>query len=119
MTERILTMTDCLFCKIAAGEIPSDFLYQDEQVVAFRDIEPQAPVHFLVIPREHIESAACISAENAPVIAHAFQVIAKLAEELGLNGFRVVSNAGSSAGQTVPHLHFHVLSGRDMSWPPG
>ena len=112
-------MADCLFCKIAAGEIPSDCLYQDEQVYAFRDIAPQAPTHFLVIPKEHIESAACITPENSKVIAHAFEVIARLAGELGLDGFRVVSNVGESAGQTVRHLHFHVLSGRDMTWPPG
>ena len=112
-------MADCLFCKIAAGEIPSDCLYQDEQVYVFRDIDPQAPTHFLVIPREHIASAACVTPNNSQVIAHAFAVIAKLAKELGLEGFRIVSNVGESAGQTVQHLHFHVLSGRDMTWPPG
>ncbi len=112
-------MEDCLFCKIAAGEIPSDCLYQDELVYAFKDIAPQAPVHFLVIPREHIESAAAIGKENSAVVAHAFEVIARLAREQGLEGFRVVSNVGESAGQTVHHLHFHVLCGRDMTWPPG
>ena len=112
-------MADCLFCKIAAGEIPSDCLYQDEQVFVFRDIDPQAPTHFLVIPREHIASAACIGAENSRLVAHAFEVIAKLAEELKLDGFRIVSNVGENAGQSVNHLHFHVLSGRDMTWPPG
>ena len=112
-------MKDCLFCKIAAGEIPSDCLYQDEQVYVFKDIAPQTPVHFLVIPREHIDSAACIDEGNASVVAHAFAVIARLAKEQGLDGFRVVSNVGESAGQTVKHLHFHVLSGRDMTWPPG
>ncbi len=112
-------MTDCLFCKIAAGEIPSDCLYQDEKVYVFRDIDPQAPEHFLVIPREHIESAACITPDNSHLIAHAFEVITKMAADLGLESFRIVSNAGESAGQSVPHLHFHVLSGRDMTWPPG
>ena len=114
-------MSDCLFCKIAAGEIPSSCVYADEQIYAFRDIDPQAPTHFLVIPRAHIESAAAIDAENSAVVAHAFEVIARLAEELGLkkDGFRIVSNCGASAGQTVPHLHFHVLAGRDMTWPPG
>ncbi len=112
-------MEDCLFCKIAAGEIPSDCLYQDDLVYAFKDIAPQAPVHFLVIPREHIDSAAAIGEENSAVVAHAFEVIARLAREQGLEGFRVVSNVGESAGQTVHHLHFHVLSGRDMTWPPG
>ena len=112
-------MADCLFCKIAAGEIPSDCLYQDEQVYVFRDIDPQAPTHFLAIPRAHIDSAACITGENSAVVAHIFEVVAKLARELGLDGFRIVSNVGESAGQTVKHLHFHVLSGRDMTWPPG
>lgn len=112
-------MSDCLFCKIAAGEIPSTCLYEDELVYAFKDIDPQAPVHFLVIPRAHITSAACIDGDNSAVVARAFEVIAKLAKELGLDGFRVVSNVGASAGQSVFHLHFHVLSGRDMTWPPG
>ncbi|MBR5113928.1 MAG: histidine triad nucleotide-binding protein [Oscillospiraceae bacterium] len=113
-------MSDCLFCKIAAGEIPSDCVYSDELVYAFNDIDPQAPRHFLVIPREHIRSCAEVSAENSAVVAHIFEVIAKLAAELGFkDGFRVVSNCGASAGQSVEHLHFHVLSGRDMTWPPG
>ena len=112
-------MNDCLFCKIAAGEIPSACLYEDELIYVFKDIEPQAPVHFLVIPREHIDSAACSTGEKSEVVAHAFEIIAKLAEEQGLDGFRVVSNVGESAGQSVRHLHFHVLSGRDMTWPPG
>lgn len=112
-------MDDCLFCKIAAGEIPSDCLYEDDVVYAFRDIAPQAPVHFLVIPKAHIGSAAEITAENSAVIAHAFEVIAQLAKEHCAEGFRIVSNVGESAGQSVPHLHFHVLSGRDMTWPPG
>ena len=112
-------MSDCLFCKIAAGEIPSDCLWQDDLVYVFKDIAPQAPVHFLVIPRAHIDSAACIDGENSGVVAHAFEVIARLAREQGLEGFRVVSNVGESAGQSVKHLHFHVLSGRDLTWPPG
>ena len=110
---------DCLFCAIAKGEIPSKKVYEDEKILAFHDIDPQAPTHFLVIPKAHIDSAACITPENSPVIAHAFEVIARLAKELGLEGFRVVSNVGESAGQSVRHLHFHVLSGRDMTWPPG
>ena len=112
-------MSDCLFCKIAAGEIPSDCLYQDDQIFVFRDIDPQAPVHFLVIPKEHIASAACINKTNSGLIAHAFEVIANLAERMELDGFRIVSNVGERAGQSVQHLHFHVLSGRDMTWPPG
>ncbi len=112
-------MKDCLFCRIAAGEIPSDCLYQDELVYVFKDIAPQAPVHFLVIPKEHMDSAAAVDETNSAVVARAFEVIARLAREQGLEGFRVVSNVGESAGQSVRHLHFHVLSGRDMTWPPG
>ena len=112
-------MEDCLFCKIAAGDIPSECLYQDDRVFVFKDIAPQAPVHFLVIPKEHIPSAACIDETNSALVAHVFEVIAHLAKEQGLESFRIVSNVGESAGQSVQHLHFHVLSGRDMTWPPG
>lgn len=112
-------MKDCLFCKIAAGDIPSTCLYEDEQVFAFKDIDPKAPVHFLVIPKEHIASAADINEGNSGLAARCFEVISKLARDLKLEGFRVVSNCGASAGQSVNHLHFHVLSGRDMTWPPG
>ena len=113
-------MDNCLFCKIASGEIPSRKVYEDDTVVAFYDIDPQAPTHFLVIPKEHISGCSAIAPSNSAIVAHCFEVIAKLAAELPLEGgFRVVSNCGESAGQTVPHLHFHVLSGRDMTWPPG
>lgn len=112
-------MSDCLFCKIGAGEIPSNQVYEDEVCCAFYDIDPQAPTHFLVIPKTHISSVAEVDAENASVVAHIFTVIAKVAHELGLESYRVVSNIGQQAGQSVPHLHFHVLSGRDMTWPPG
>jgi histidine triad (HIT) family protein len=113
-------MSDCLFCKIAAGDIPSKKLYEDELVCAFYDIDPKAPVHFLVVPKAHISSAAAVTPENAPVVGHIFAVIARLSRELGLEGdYRVVTNAGTQAGQTVLHLHFHVLAGRDMTWPPG
>lgn len=112
-------MSDCLFCKIAAGEIPSKKVYEDDQVLAFCDIDPQAPTHFLVIPKTHIGSCGEISPENSAVVAHAFEVIAKVARDLGVTDFRVVSNCGPQAGQSVPHLHFHVLAGRDMTWPPG
>jgi len=113
-------MSDCLFCRIAAGSIPSKKVYEDELVYAFYDIDPKAPVHFLVIPKMHIPSAAHITSEHAPVVAHIFEVIARLASELGFkDGFRVVSNVGEQGGQSVPHLHFHVLAGRDMTWPPG
>ena len=112
-------MSDCLFCRIAAGEIPSTKLYEDELCFAFYDIAPQAPVHFLVIPKAHIASVAEVNADNGAVVAHIFAVIARLAKEQGIESYRVVSNVGEQAGQSVPHLHFHVLSGRDMTWPPG
>ena len=112
-------MSDCLFCKIVAGEIPSSKVYEDDVCFAFNDIAPQAPTHFLVIPKAHIASVSAVTAENSAVVAHIFEVIAKLAKELGLESYRVVSNIGEQAGQSVKHLHFHVLSGRDMTWPPG
>lgn len=113
-------MADCIFCRIAAGEIPSNKLYEDDQLLAFYDLDPQAPTHFLVIPKDHIASAAEITPQNSAVVAHIYEVIARLAAELGLEqGFRVVTNCGPQGGQTVPHLHFHVLAGRDMTWPPG
>ena len=112
-------MSDCLFCKIAAGEIPSNKVYEDERCYAFYDIAPQAPVHFLVIPKTHIASVAGVNEENSAVVAHIFEVIARLTKEMGIESYRVVSNIGEQAGQSVPHLHFHVLSGRDMTWPPG
>ena len=112
-------MSDCLFCKIAAGDIPSNKVYEDGLCYAFNDIAPQAPVHLLVIPKEHIASVAGINEENSAVVAHIFEVIAKLTKEMGIESYRVVSNIGEQAGQSVPHLHFHVLSGRDMTWPPG
>ena len=112
-------MSDCLFCKISAGEIPSNKVYEDELCYAFYDIDPQAPTHFLVIPKAHIGSVAEVSGDNSAVVAHIFEVIAKVTKQLGLDSYRVVSNIGEQAGQSVHHLHFHVLSGRDMSWPPG
>lgn len=112
-------MSDCLFCKIAAGEIPSDKVYEDEVCYAFNDIAPQAPSHFLVIPKTHIGSVSEISGSNSGLVAHIFEVIAKITAEKGIESYRVVSNIGDQAGQSVPHLHFHVLSGRDMTWPPG
>ena len=105
-------MADCVFCKIIAGEIPSKKVYEDERVLAFYDIEPKAPVHFLVIPKAHITGANVITAENSKVIADIYQVIAKVTADLGLTSYRVVTNNGTDAGQTVFHLHFHVLSGR-------
>lgn len=108
-------MEDCIFCKIAAGEIPSKKLYEDEQILAFYDIEPKAPVHVLVIPKAHIASVSAITPENSAVVAHIFETIARLAAQLELkNGYRVVSNCGEDAGQTVHHLHFHILGGRRL-----
>ncbi|MBP3305490.1 MAG: histidine triad nucleotide-binding protein [Oscillospiraceae bacterium] len=102
----------CLFCKIIAGEIPSTKVYEDETILAFRDIAPQAPTHILVIPKEHIPSVHAVTSENSAVVAHIFEVIPRIAEQEGLkNGYRVVSNCGPDAGQTVPHLHFHILGG--------
>ena len=106
---------DCIFCKIVAGDIPSTKVYEDDTVLAFRDINPQAPTHILVIPKEHIANgAADVTAENAAVVGHIFEIIAKLAKEEGLSDFRVVTNNGEGAGQTVPHLHFHLLGGRTL-----
>ncbi len=111
---------DCIFCKIIAGEIPSNKLYEDEKVYAFYDIAPEAPVHFLVIPKEHIKCASDINESNSDIIAHIFTVISKLAKELSLDdGYRIVNNCGQNGGQTVEHLHFHVLGGRLLAWPPG
>lgn len=106
---------DCIFCKIIGGSIPSKKLYEDDQVLAFYDINPQAPVHFLVIAKEHITGADQITSANSGVVAHIFEVIAKLAAEQGLTSYRIINNCGKGAGQTVPHLHFHVLSGADLS----
>ena len=108
-------MSDCLFCKIIAGDIPSDKLYEDDRVIAFRDIHPQAPVHFLVVPKKHIPATSDITPENSAEVAYVFEIIAKLAKQEHLDdGFRVINNCGENAGQTVPHLHFHVLAGKVM-----
>lgn len=113
-------MADCLFCNIAAGKIPSNKLYEDDQLLAFYDIDPQAPVHFLVIPKKHIDSAAVLTEEDAPLLGHVFATIARLCKELGCdNGYRVVTNVGEDGGQSVKHLHFHVLAKRSLAWPPG
>lgn len=109
-------MSDCLFCKIIAGDIPSTKVYEDETVLAFRDINPQAPTHVLVIPKAHIADASEITAENSALVAHCLEVVAIVAKQEGLTGgFRVVSNCGTDAGQTVQHLHFHVLGGKQLS----
>ena len=109
-------MSNCLFCSIIAGDIPSTKVYEDDRVLAFRDINPQAPTHILVIPKCHIPSANGITAENSGVVAHIFTVIPQIAQAEGLTeGYRIVSNCGPHAGQTVPHLHFHILGGKPLS----
>lgn len=116
-------MTDptCLFCKIVAGEIPSDKVHEDELVFAFNDINPVAPVHQLIVPRRHIGSAAELDETDAELLGRLFAVAAKLAAMAGLpdSGYRVVTNVGVDGGQSVDHLHFHLLGGRAMTWPPG
>ena len=114
-------MNDCLFCKIIAGEIPSTKIFEDEQVYVFADINPTAPIHWLVIPKQHIAKLSDITPENSAVIAHIYEVISKLAAEHEefRDGFRVVTNCGERAGQSVFHIHFHVLAGRDLAWPAG
>ena len=108
-------MSDCLFCKIIAGEIPSQKVYEDEKCLAFKDISPLAPTHFLVVPKKHFASAAEVTEENAPLVGHIYAVIAKLAKEMGFaDGYRVVTNVGEIAGQTVHHIHFHVLAGKQL-----
>ena len=112
---------DCLFCKIANKEIPSKTVYEDDKVYSFYDIEPQAPVHVLIIPKAHIASALEIDDTNCDIVAHVFKVAAKIARDLGIaeDGYRIVTNIGKDGGQTVGHLHFHMLGGRNLGWPPG
>jgi len=110
---------DCLFCKIAAGEIPSERVYEDEAVIVFRDINPKAPTHVLAIPRRHIASAANLTDADGELLASLFAALRHVAEEAGLRGYRIVTNVGAESGQSVFHLHFHLLGGRPMSWPPG
>ncbi|MGI6270240.1 MAG: histidine triad nucleotide-binding protein [Candidatus Howiella sp.] len=113
-------MSDCLFCKIAEGEIPSTKIYETDAVLAFRDIDPQAPFHVVIIPKTHIASAKEITADNSGLIAQVFEAAAVIAKEQGLeNGFRIVNNCGEEGGQTVGHIHFHMLAGRLLAWPPG
>jgi histidine triad (HIT) family protein len=111
---------DCLFCRIVAHEIPADLLHEDELVIAFRDINPQAPVHVLVLPVAHVASAADLTDDDAPVLGRLFAVAAQIANREHLDGgWRVVSNVGRDGGQSVDHLHVHLLGGRAMAWPPG
>lgn len=112
--------TDCLFCKIVAKELDSDIVFESETVVAFRDVNPAAQTHVLVIPKKHIESASDLGSEDGGLLVEAFEVMATIARDAGLErGHRIVTNVGPDAGQSVHHLHFHVLGGRPMAWPPG
>ncbi len=116
-----MTIESCVFCRIAAGEIPADFVHQDDLVVAFHDITPKAPTHILLMPREHIVAAADLTDAHGTMLGRLFAAAAKLARDTGIaeSGFRLVTNSGKGAGQSVPHLHFHLLGGRPMRWPPG
>ena len=109
----------CIFCKIVNGEIPSNKVYENDKVLAFYDLEPQAPTHILIIPKQHIASAADIDSSNSAVMADVFEAASGIAKQLGIDSFRLVNNCGEKAGQSVMHLHFHMLSGRDFTWPPG
>lgn len=110
---------DCIFCKIASGEIPADKLYEDDDLVAFWDLQPQAPTHFLVIPRKHLAGPAAIAAEDDRLIGKVLRLGCELAQNNGNADYRLVINNGMQAGQTIFHFHLHVLAGRDMTWPPG
>jgi histidine triad (HIT) family protein len=112
---------NCLFCRIIAGEIPGDIVHQDEQSLALRDINPQAPTHILVIPREHLESLDEASRQDEAMLGHLLRIAARIANEQGLteSGYRTVINTGAGAGQSVFHLHLHILGGRPLGWPPG
>lgn len=110
---------DCIFCKIVNKEIPSNIIYEDEKILAFKDLEPVAPVHVLIIPKNHISSANEITNENAEIISHIFKCIPKISKTLGLEkGFRIINNCGENGGQTVNHLHFHLIGGKKLGWPP-
>lgn len=114
-------MEECIFCRIAAGDMDADVVYSDDRVVAFRDINPQAPVHVLVIPRKHLRSAFDLSEDDGDLLAHIFRVIRSVSEKEGIagTGVRILTNVERGAGQSVFHLHFHVMGGRPMLWPPG
>ncbi len=114
-------MNGCIFCKIIKGEIPCSKIYEDDKVLAFNDINPEAPVHFLIITKKHLESIMDFKEEDFFLISHIMKIINKLAKDIGIDGkgFRIVNNIGKEGGQTVPHMHFHVLGGRNLQWPPG
>lgn len=112
-------MADCLFCRIVRREIPASIVQEDEQALVFKDITPKAPTHLLIVPKKHVASLADSDDGDAPLLGHLQRIAARLAKEKGLTSFRLVSNCGKGAGQTVDHLHYHFLAGRAMQWPPG
>jgi histidine triad (HIT) family protein len=114
-------MQDCIFCKIAGKEIPVDIVYENEQVLVFRDVKPAAPVHLLIIPKKHIPALSELSEEDSALMGQVQLAAVRVAKELGLveQGFRLVNNCGENAGQVVMHIHYHLLSGRSFQWPPG
>lgn len=114
-------MADCIFCKIVAGEIPSDRVHEDPTCIAFRDIQPQAPVHILVVPRQHLARISEMTPQHEPLVGHLFQVATEIARREGVSeqGYRLVINCGAHGQQAVDHLHVHLLGGRQMTWPPG
>lgn len=113
-------MSDCIFCKIANKEITSDYVYEDDKIISFRDMEPQAPEHVLIIPKHHIESLDAVKESDAELLAHILLKVKDIAADLGMkDGYRLINNCGEDGGQTVKHLHFHLLGKRKMSWPPG
>jgi histidine triad (HIT) family protein len=116
-----MTETDCIFCKIATGELSTDKVYEDDQALAFRDLHPQAPTHLLIIPKEHLESLNDASQSDEKVLGHLLRLAPKIANQLGIaeTGYRAVVNTGPDGGQSVFHLHVHLLGGRPMTWPPG
>jgi histidine triad (HIT) family protein len=117
----VIFLKDCLFCKITAGEMETEFVYQDENVVVFKDLNPQAPVHLLIVPKKHISDLNNLQSEDNELIGHIYQVAGKMAAkyEVADSGYRLVSNCGDDGGQTVYHIHFHLLGGRELQWPPG
>lgn len=108
---------DCIFCKIAKKEIPSTIVYEDDLIVIFKDLNPIAPIHLLAVPKEHIESVNKVNSENSKIVSHIFETIAKIHKDFGLEeGYRIINNCGKFGGQTVPHIHFHILGGKELDW---
>lgn len=114
-------MDDCIFCKIIKGDIPSNLVFEDDKVICFKDINPEAPVHVLIVPKKHIESLNSLTDEDITIISHIYKVAKNIAKDLGIDntGYRIVTNCGEDGGQSVNHVHFHMLGGRKLQWPPG